>query len=187
MRATGARAEPDPVDQLDLETGAPATGRLARTGPASAAPASARAAPSLRPHSLLPVALASIVSALAVAIYGVETGRKSVAMVGLAFTAFVAVVMAVRARTAIRAEIRSREVCDRALAKSEHARGELRLANERLQRRNADLQAFQLAVVQGFDVIDERTQGRLKELVEEAGDELATLVDDALDDPTEGA
>jgi hypothetical protein len=41
--------------------------------------------------------------------------------------------------------------------------------------------------VQGFDVINERTQGRLKELVEEAGDELAALVDDALDDPTEGA
>jgi hypothetical protein len=133
------------------------------------------------------VTLVSIVSPLAVAIYGVETDRKSVAIVGLAFTALVAVVMAVKARAAIRAEIRSREVCDRALAKSERAREELRLADERLQRRNADLQAFQLAVVQGFDVIDERTQGRLTELVEEAGDELAALVDDALDDPTEGA
>lgn len=108
-------------------------------------------------------------------------------MVGLAFTALVAVVMAVRARTAIRAEVGSRHVSGRALAKSERAREELRLANERLQRSNADLQAFQLAVVQGFDVIDERTQGRLKELVEEAGDELAALVDDALDDLTEGA
>src|SRR5687768_3282552 len=117
MRATGARAEPDPVDQVDLETGAPATGRR----PASATPAAARPAPSLGPHSLLPVALVSIVSALAVSIYGVETGRKSVAVVGLAFTALLAVVMAVKARTAICAEIRSREVCDRALAKSEHA------------------------------------------------------------------
>jgi flagellar biosynthesis/type III secretory pathway M-ring protein FliF/YscJ len=133
------------------------------------------------------VTLVSIFSALAVAIYGVETGRNSVAMVGLAFTALVAVVMAVKARTAIRAEIRSREACDRALAKSERAREELRLATERLQRRNGDLQAFQLAVVQGFDLIDERTQGRLTELVEEAGDELAALVDDALDDPTDGA
>ena len=73
------------------------------------------------------------------------------------------------------------------MAESERARAELRLSNERLQRRNADLRAFQLAVVQGFDVIDARTQGRLKELVEEAGDELAALVDDALADPTEGA
>jgi hypothetical protein len=186
MRATEACAEPDPVDQLDLETGALATGRLASSGPASAAPAATRAAQSLVPP-LLPVTLASTVSALAVATYGVVTGRKSVAIVGLAFTAFIAVVMAVRARTAIRAEIRSREVCDRALAKSERAREELRLTNERLQRRNADLQAFQLAVVQGFDVINERTQGRLKELVEETGDELAALVDDALGDPTEGA
>jgi hypothetical protein len=142
--------------------------------------------PVLAPHAPLPVALVSIASALALAVYGVETGRKSVAILGLALTALVAVVMAVRARTAIRAEIRSREVCDRALAKSEHAREELCLANERLQGRNADLQAFQLAVVQGFDLIDERTQGRLKELVEESGDELAALVDEALDDPTEG-
>ena len=104
----------------------------------------------------------SIVVALGVGIYGIETDAKSVALVGLAFTALVAVAMAVRAGTAIR-------------------------ANERLQRRNADLQTFQLAVVQGFDLIDERTQGRLKELVEEAGDELAALVEDALDDPTEAA
>jgi hypothetical protein len=86
------------------------------------------------------------------------------------------------ARTAIRADIHSRKVCDRALARCERAREELRLANERLQRRNADLQALQLAVAQGLEVINERTQGRLQELVEEAGDELAGLVDDALDD-----
>ena len=76
-------------------------------------------------------------------------------MVGLAFTALVAVAMAVRARTAIRAELGSRHVSGRALAKSERVCEELRLSNERLQRRNADLRAFQLAVVQGFDVIDE--------------------------------
>jgi len=104
----------------------------------------------------------SIVVALGVGMYGIETDAKSVALVGLAFTALVAVVMAVRAGTAIR-------------------------ANERLRRRNADLQTFQLAVVQGFDWIDERTQGQLKELVEEASDELAALVEDALDDPTEAA
>ena len=186
MRATGARAEPDPVDQLDLEirTGA---AKLARRERASSAHAPARAAPSLGPHSLLSVTLASYFVAIAVAIYGVEMGQKSVAMVGLAFTALIAVVMAVRACTAVRAEVRSRDVCERALAKSERACEELHLANERLQRRNAELQTFQLAVVQGFDWIDERTQGRLKELVEEAGDELAALVEDALDDPTEAA
>jgi hypothetical protein len=108
-------------------------------------------------------------------------------MVGFALTALAAVVLAAMARTATRADIRSRKVRDRALARSERAREELRRANERLKRRNADLQAFQLAVVQGFEVINERTQGRLQELVEEAGDELAGLVDDALDDPTEDA
>jgi hypothetical protein len=39
------------------------------------------------------------------------------------------------------------------------------------------------AVLQGLDVIDERTQGRLWELFEETGDELAELVDEALADP----
>jgi len=125
--------------------------------------------------------------ALGLAAYGVETDRKSLAMVGLAVTALVAVATAVGARKSIRTGKHSRGALDRALAESERARDELGVAHERLQRRTADLQAFQLAVVHGFDLIDERTQGRLTELVEEAGDDLAALVDDALDDPTEGA
>jgi hypothetical protein len=87
----------------------------------------------------------------------------------LAATALVALVMALRVR------------------RSERARQELHLANERLWRRNAELDAFQVAVVQGFALIDARTHGHLSELVEEAGDELAELIDDALDDPSEDA
>src|SRR5438477_9532138 len=92
MRATGARAKPDPVDQLDRETGS-GTGRFARSGPP---PAAARAAPPHGPHLLLSTTLVSIVVALGVGIYGIEMDAKSVALVGLAFTALVAVVMAVR-------------------------------------------------------------------------------------------
>jgi len=102
--------------------------------------------------------------ALGVATYGVETDRKSVAMIGLTATAGVAAAIAVSARKSIRAQ------------------NELHVANEELRQRNADLQAFQLALEQGFDVIDERTQGRLTELVEDVGDELAALVDETLDD-----
>lgn len=85
-------------------------------------------------------------------------------MVGLAASAVVAVAMAVRASKSIR------------------DRDELLAANEELQRRNVELRALQLAVVRGLHVVDERTQGRLRDLVEETGDELAELVDEVLDD-----
>ena len=102
-------------------------------------------------------------------------------MVGLGASLAIAVAMALRARDSIRAVERSSEALDRALAESEHARDELHIANAKLQRTNADLRTLQIAVTQGFNFIDERTHGRLRELVEEAGDELAALVDDTLD------
>jgi hypothetical protein len=54
-------------------------------------------------------------------------------------------------------------------------------ANESLRRSNADLRRTQLAVTQGLDALDEWTEGRLRELVEHACDELADLVDLILD------
>lgn len=125
--------------------------------------------------------------ALGLATWGVATNRNGVAMVGLAATAVTAAAMAVSARASIRTRDRSFELLDRALAESERARDDLRVENATLQRRNADLRTLELAVEEGFDWIDERTQGRLRELVEEAGDELAALVDEVLDSPTEGA
>jgi hypothetical protein len=65
-------------------------------------------------------------------------------------------------------------------------RSELELANERLLRTNANLRMLQIAVGQGFNLIDERTQGRLRQIVEEAGDHLAALVSEThLDDDQE--
>jgi hypothetical protein len=54
--------------------------------------------------------------------------------------------------------------------------------NAKLQQANAGLRTVQLAVAQGFDLIDERTQGRLREIVEESGDALAALVDETLEE-----
>jgi len=70
-------------------------------------------------------------------------------------------------------------------SRSLSARNAMHLANKELQKKNDDLRTSQLAVVRGFDLIDERTQGRLTELVEEVGDELAALADDVFDEPTE--
>src|SRR6266536_12869 len=167
MRSTGAHVDLDPGDRLDSEAEEPAAHVLVGTEPTlPPRPADGAALPAGNREPLL-VKLIAIAVTLAVAAYGVETERKSVAIVGLAATALVALVMALSAR------------------RSERARQELHRANERLRRRIAELDAFQVAVVQGFALIDERTHGRLIELVEEAGDELAELVDDALDDPSE--
>jgi hypothetical protein len=85
-------------------------------------------------------------------------------MIGLVVTAVVAAAAALRAN------------------RSTRVRDALLEANGNLRRRNTDLEAMHQAVLQGLDVIDERTQGRLWELFEETGDELAELVDEALDD-----
>jgi hypothetical protein len=169
MRSTEAHVDLDPGDRLDCEAEGRAVRLLAEAEPALSPPPAERAELAAGTRELLLVKLIASAATLALAAYGVETERKSVAIVGLAATALVAVVMALRAR------------------RSERARQELHLANERLRRRIAELDAFRLAVVQGFALIDERTHGRLTELMEEAGDELAELVDDALDDPSEEA
>lgn len=102
--------------------------------------------------------------ALGVTAFGVGADRKAVALIGLASTVVVVAALVFSASSSI------------------HSREVLLAANEELQRRNADLEALHLAVLKGLDVIDQETQGRLLELIEEAGDELAALVDETLDD-----
>jgi hypothetical protein len=109
-------------------------------------------------------ALTAIAVPLAAASYGVETNNRTIAMIGLVVTAVVAAAAALRAN------------------RSTRVRDALLEANGNLRRRNTDLEAMHQAVLQGLDVIDERTQGRLWELFEETGDELAELIDEALDD-----
>jgi Mg2+/citrate symporter len=128
------------------------------------------------------VILAVIASTLGATTNGLISVSRVVTIVGLAGCITVAVAMTLRARDSIRAAERSSELLDRALAESERAQDELRIANEKLQRTNVSLRTLQVAVAQGFNLIDERTQGRLRELVEEAGDDLAALVAETLDD-----
>jgi len=133
-------------------------------------------------RAALLVSLIAITLTLGVSTYGLVADRRNVAMVGLTTSVLIAVAMAVRARDSIGAIERSSELLDRALAESGRARDELHVANQELQRANADLRMLQIAVAQGFNLIDERTQGRLRELVEEAGDDLAALVAETLDE-----
>ena len=119
-------------------------------------------------HGALPATLAVIALALGVATVGVETDREALALLGLGATGLLAAALAASASRSMR------------------RRDELRAANKELQRRSAELEAQQLAIESGLDVIDVRTQGRLRQLVEESGDELAELIDEALDESDEG-
>jgi hypothetical protein len=133
-------------------------------------------------RAVLHLTLGAISLTLGVAAYGFITARETVALIGVAASAAIAVAMAFRAQDAIRTAARSSELLDDALVESERARDVLNLSNELLQRKNAELRTLQIAVAQGFNVIDERTQGQLRELIEQAGDDLVALVDETLVD-----
>ena len=90
--------------------------------------------------------------------------------------------MVTRARRSLRTAELSSALLEAVLAESERARARLDMDNAKLQQANAGLRTIQLAVAQGFDLIDERTQGRLRKIVEESGDALAALVDETLDE-----
>jgi hypothetical protein len=61
-------------------------------------------------------------------------------------------------------------------AESERAR-EPAVADQELRRSNAGLEELKRATADGLGALDQHTQGRLRELVERAGDELAALID----------
>ena len=125
----------------------------------------------------LPIA---VVLALAVATYGLAAGRTPVALVGLGSGLAIAITMTLRTYTSLRKAQRSLALLNRVLAESKQERRNLHAANAKLERRNLELRLVQIAVAQGFTLVDERTQGRLREIVIQAGDDLAALVDESL-------
>jgi hypothetical protein len=127
------------------------------------------------------VTLLAITLTLGVAVYALVGDRRNVALIAVAASVAIAASMVTRARDSLRTAEQSSEMLDTVLAESERTRDELRVANSRLQQTNAELRTLQLAIAQGFNLIDERTQGRLRELVQQAGDDLAALVDETID------
>ena len=125
--------------------------------------------------------------ALGVAVYGVGANRDTLTAIGLAATVVATAAMAFGARAATRRLERRCQVLGRAREESERARHDLEVENAELERKNADLEAQQLAIFEGFDWVDERTDGRLSDLIEDAGAELAEFADEVLDDPAEDA
>jgi hypothetical protein len=121
---------------------------------------------STRGHGLLPATLALIALALGAATFGVETNRDALALLGLGTTGLLAAALAAHANRSLR------------------LRDELRAANTELRRKTAQLETRQLSIESALMLIDDRTQGALGELVEAAGEGLAEIVDDVLDEST---
>jgi hypothetical protein len=133
-------------------------------------------------RAVLLVNLGTIAITLGVAAYGATNDLHAVALVGVLASVTIAVAMVTRARGSLRRAELSSALMETVLAESERARARLDMDNAKLQQANAGLRTVQLAVAQGFDLIDERTQGRLRKVVEESGDELAALVEETLDE-----
>src|SRR5262249_28095528 len=127
------------------------------------------------------VTLVAIALTLGVALYGLVSSRDTISLVGLTASAVIAVAMALRARDSIASAERASAYLDQALAESERVRDELRGANAALQSANVELRTLQIMVAQGFKLLDERSEGRLRQACDEAGDDLIQLVDQALE------
>ena len=70
---------------------------------------------------------------------------------------------------------------DAALAESERHRDQLAAANEELARTNLELRTVQVAMTDVLNLADERTHGRMRELIEDTGTELAQLLEEELE------
>lgn len=132
-------------------------------------------------RAALLINLIAIVLTLGVATYGLMGDRRNVALAGIVASLLIAIAMVARARDSLRTAEHAAELLDGAVLESERARDQLHAANAQLRKTNADQLVTHLAVAQAFDLIDERTQGRLREVVEQAGGDLAALVEESLD------
>ena len=88
--------------------------------------------------------------------------------------------MALRARDSIRTAEDAYTRLDQALADSERTRDQLVTANEDLGRANLELRTLHVAMTDLLNLADERTEGRMRELIEDTGSELAELLEEEI-------
>ena len=122
---------------------------------------------------VLLVSLAGLLLSCGVAGYGLTISSRGLAVAGLGACVAIGVAMAFRATESIRTAETAYLRLDRALAITERARDELAHAN-------AEIQAMQIAFADLLNLTDERTQGRIRELIEDAGQELADLLEEEI-------
>jgi hypothetical protein len=130
---------------------------------------------------VLLVALTGLLLTLATTLYGLAADKPAVALVGVAAGAWISAAMAFRARNSIRTAENAYDHLDHALRESERSRDELAAANQEFARANAELQTLQIAIADVLNLADERSDGRIRELIEDTGRDLADLLEQELD------
>jgi hypothetical protein len=118
---------------------------------------------------------------LGVACSGVLIGSHRLSVVGLTAGATIGLALALRAGESIRTAEAAYRRLDRSLAESERACDALVVANRELADANVQSRTMQIAFADLLNLADERTQGRMRELIEETGGELAELLEEQLE------
>jgi hypothetical protein len=124
------------------------------------------------PHALL-ISLAALLLSCGVAGYGLSVGSHGLVVAGLAACTAIAAAMAFRATESIRTAENAYQRLDRALGETERAKDDL-------VRANAEIRTIQIAFADLLNLADERTDGRIRELIEDAGDDLAQLLEEEI-------
>jgi hypothetical protein len=122
---------------------------------------------------VLLVSLIGLVLSCGVAGYGLAIASRGVATAGVTSCAAIGVAMAFRATGSIRTAEAAYRRLDRALAETENAR-------DQLARANVEIQTIQIAFGDLLNLADERADGRLRELIEATGQELAELLEEGI-------
>jgi hypothetical protein len=131
-----------------------------------------------------PVLLGSLLMltlSLGVAWDGLRINNHAVALTGLGACGIIAIAMALRARDSIRTAEGAYRRLDRTLADAERAKDGLLLANRDLSHANAEIRALHIAYADLLNLTDERTQGRIRALIEDTGGILAKVLTDELE------
>jgi hypothetical protein len=131
-------------------------------------------------RAVLLVSLTALVLSVAVAGYGLLEGSGALTLIGLFASVSIGVAMGLRARDSIRTAEDAYTRLDQALAESERTRDQLTTANEDLARANLELRTMHIAMADLLNLADERTEGRMRELIEDTGSELAELLDEEI-------
>jgi hypothetical protein len=127
---------------------------------------------------VLLVALTGLLLTLGTALYGLAADKPAVALVGVAAGAWIGAAMAFRARSSIRTAETAYDRLDEAHRDSERSRDELAAANHELARANVELRTLHVAMADVLNLADERTHGRMRELIEDTGEDLAGLLEE---------
>jgi hypothetical protein len=126
-------------------------------------------------RSMVVAATCGLLVVVAVVAFAIVRDNVGVLIVGLAAGTWIGTALAIRASLAAREVERAYLRLDTAHLDLERAKDALEEANVELAHENVELSTLQVTFEASLAVLDERTKGRFRQLLEEAGDDLARL------------